>query len=79
MKIARLCLVILALMTTALYAKPNKGGSSTPSRTDGDYWFYCYSDPSTIYDCDGTACDCKAACEIICGGPCDWDDSCIAN
>ncbi len=85
MRIGRLCLVILALaLTTAsLSAAPHKGGSVVRSKAKaaaaaaGAYWFYCYSDPGVIYDCDGEACDCKAACADTCGGPCDWDDTCI--
>jgi hypothetical protein len=58
------------------------GGLFTPAKSHdgrtkaaGEYWFYCYSDPGTIYDCDGTSGGCHMACEIQCGGNCDWCDS----
>lgn len=84
MRVARLFAVILALTAATLSAAPHKpahkahkGGSSIRLKAAGGYWFYCYSDPGTVYDCDGEACDCRAACEAYCGGPCDWDSSCI--
>lgn len=76
MKIGRLCLVLLILMTASLSAKPHKGGSVVQKKAAGDYWFYCYAEPDVEYDCDGAACDCREACAYICDGPCDWDDSC---
>jgi hypothetical protein len=76
MKIGRLCLVIFALTTATLSAAPHKGGSALQTKAAGGYWFYCYAEPDVEYDCDGSACGCRAACEIICEGPCDWDDTC---
>ena len=84
MKIGRLFLVILALTTATLSAAPRKGGSVAhprPGRATSaaapDYWFYCYDEPDVTYLCDGAACDCRAACAEYCGGPCDWDSTCI--
>jgi hypothetical protein len=85
MRIGRLCLIILALTTATLSAAPRKGGSAVRSKAvktanaaaAGSYWYYCYSDPGTIYPCDGDACDCRAECASVCGGYCDWDNTCI--
>ena len=89
MRLARLGLVILVLTTTtaALSAAPPKGGRaahravrSPGATTSGEFGFICYADPGTGYDCgDLSSCDCLDACEETCGGPCDWDGSCIAD
>lgn len=84
MRIGRLFLVIFALTAATLSAAPHrahkahKGGSAIRLKSAG-YWFYCYSDPGHVYDCDGTACGCRAACGITCGGACDWDETCPAE
>jgi hypothetical protein len=78
MKIARLCLIIFALTTTLLSAAPKqKGGSVAHTKSAGEYYYYCYSDPDNIVPCSGTSCNCRGACDKACGGACDWDGSCI--
>lgn len=80
MRIGRLLVVILALTAATLSAaphKPHRGGSAIRLKAAGGYWFYCYSNPGRVYDCNGTACGCKTVCADICQGPCDWDDTCI--
>jgi hypothetical protein len=85
MRFARLGLVILVLTaTTALSAAPVKGGTSVRHRapgatTSGEFGFICYGTGQS-YDCgDLSSCACLAACGVQCGGPCDWDGSCIAD
>lgn len=84
MKIARLLLVLFALMATTLSAAPKSskgrpGGSGlqlrgSQAQTDQEaYWFYCYSDPGNVYYCYDDLSTCQWSCEQVCGGPCDWE------
>jgi hypothetical protein len=81
MRITRLCLVILiALTTTTLSATPKKkGGRLIPvpaaDKQSCDYWYQCYGSDEITTCCTGP-CQCKGDCIDVCGGPCDWDDSC---
>lgn len=80
MRIARLCLLILLVLTTAsLSAAPKKGGHllqvPTGNNKSCDYWYQCYGSEE-IWSCCSGACACKGICIDKCGGPCDWDDSC---
>ena len=81
MRIARLGLLILLVLTTAsLSAAPKKGGRlvhvpTTENKSSCDYWYQCYGS-DLITDCCWGACACKGSCIDFCGGPCDWDDSC---
>ncbi len=89
MRIARLCLLILLVLTTAsLSAAPHRTSHRMPHRTGGrlihaptgdnkscDYWYQCNGSDVVVSCCSG-ACSCKGICIDNCGGPCDWDDSC---
>lgn len=85
MKVIRLCLIIFALTAATLPAAPKKGGglahpkSALAGAAACEYWYYCYSNPSNIVPCCGSACDCRAECASACGGECDWDDTCIES
>jgi len=78
-RITQFFLIALVLMTANLAAAPQKaqkGGSLAYSKVVAN-GFYCYSDPGHVYDCGTVStCACKAACEVECGGPCDWNDFC---
>lgn len=81
MRIARLCLLILLVLTTAsLSAAPHKkGGHLLPVPTGDakscDYWYQC-NGSEEVWDCCSGPCACKGICIDKCGGPCEWDDSC---
>ena len=80
MRIARLCVLTLLVLTTAsLSAAPKKGGRlinvPTGNAKSCDYWYQC-NGSDLIVDCCSGACACKGICIDVCGGPCDWDDSC---
>jgi hypothetical protein len=83
MKITRLSLLLLALIGTAFaasakepghFGKPPKGGSGLQTKAAG-WWYYCYSDPGTVYDCDLGSSECQQECADRCKGYCDWDAS----
>ena len=80
MRITRLCLIVLLALTTAsLSAAPKKGGrliqKPTQNKSDCPYWYQCYGS-DLFNECCAGACTCKGDCIDVCGGPCDWDDSC---
>lgn len=69
---------IFDLATNASAAQSHrkeKGGSSVQSLASGGWWYYCYSDPGTVYDCDLGSWECQQECEQVCGGHCDWDET----
>ena len=40
----------------------------------GGWWYYCYSDPGTVYTCDLGSAECQQECADTCGGICDWEE-----
>ncbi len=86
-RLTQLFLVVLVLLTANLAVasqKPHKahaGGHRLPIKSAGGGWFVCNDDPDqTVHNCgDISSCACKAACQVDCDGPCDWDSSCPAT